>query len=300
MLKNFFSLLIIVSVNKLISSHILTKKIQSIPSFFVINGFPAPSGAFPFIVSLGLINQTNYLHRCGANIISQNFILTAAHCVKDIGNNYDPQSYRRKTGKSLVVIAGIENLDPSAAFPETQIYLIQKISFNINYRSITDPYDIAVLKTSRKISFNSRVSTIRLPSSSNPAVVFGKRMVVLGWGITETGKPSNQLRMAQMNSINFMGSRGECQGLDSKFYCMKDLTSSQSNVCFGDSGGPMINFENNQWVLYGLTSFGQSNNQGECINTFPAFFTMVPSLMSWIRLQTRTSFSQTKQTISFV
>lgn len=298
--EKFCSFLIVVLTSNLIKSQILEEKLQSIPSFFVINGVPAPSGAFPFIVSLGLINQTNYLHRCGASIISQDFILTAAHCVTDIGNDYDPQFYKRQTGQNLVVIAGIDSLDPSGAFSETEIYLIQRVTYNLNYKSITDPFDIAVLKTARKINFNSRVRTIRLPSTLNPGVVFGKRMVVLGWGITENGRPSNLLRMAQMNSINFMGSRGECDGLDSKFYCMKDLRSTQSNVCFGDSGGPLINFENNNWVLYGLTSFGKANNQGECINTSPSFFTMVPSLISWIRLQIRTSLSQTKPTINFV
>lgn len=296
MIEKFFFILTILASQSVKSQN----SRKNIPSFFIVNGKPAPSGAFPFIVSLGLINQTNYRHRCGANIISQNFILTAAHCVKDIGNNYNPQLYQRQTGNSLVVIAGIDSLNPSEANPETEIYLIQKISYNTNYRSITDPFDIAVLRTSKIIKFNSRVRTIRLPSSSNPAVVYGRRLTVVGWGVTEQGVLSNRLRMTEMTSINFMGLRGECNGLDSKFYCMKDLTSTQSNACFGDSGGPLVRKENNQWVLYGLTSFGQSSNEGECINTLPGFFTKVPSLLTWVNQQTQTSLNFDKKKLSFI
>ncbi|RNA04366.1 transmembrane protease serine 13-like [Brachionus plicatilis] len=300
MRQKFLFILTIFLANQSIKCQNLKKKTLSDPSILIINGETAPSDAFPFIVSLGLINQTSYRHRCGANIISQDFILTAAHCVKDIGNDYDPQSYRRRTGKSLVIIAGTQSLNPLDSNKDTEIYLIQRISYNINYRSITDPFDIAILKTAKRITFNSRVKTISLPSTSNPAVVFGRKLTVVGWGITESGKLSTKLQMTAMTSINFMGLRGECGGLDSKFYCMKDLTSDKSNACYGDSGGPLIRMENNRWVLFGLTSFGQNDNDGNCLNNLPSFFTMVPSLLSWIRMQTQNSFSLKKQGLSLV
>ena len=274
----------LLKIIRVLDSHFQHPSVMNREDSKLINGQQAPSGAFPFIVSLGLISQAGYFHRCGASIVKQQFIMTAAHCVKDLGNNYEPNAYYQANGKYLVIIAGSDTLDPSQGYPETKIYLIQKISYNTNYTSITEPYDMAILKTSELITFNTRVKPIKLPTTF-AAAVYGKLMTVLGWGVTETGSISLRLLMTNLTAINKIDTNGECAGLNTKFYCMKDLTSVQSNACYGDSGGPLIYNVNNEWVLYGLVSFGYSDSNNKCINTYPSFFTMVPRLLSWANSQ---------------
>lgn len=247
----------------------------------IINGKPAKSGAYPFIASLGFANTTHYFHMCGANIIDNTYIWTAAHCVKELGNKYDPESFFKNKGRLLVVITGIDSLDLSKATDMAKIYIVERVTYNTKYIRITDPFDIAVLRLMDRIEFNSRTKPVERPSSTKYDVVFGKKLTAIGWGVTETGKLSEKLMMTELTVINKNNQNNECNGLDDSFYCIKDLTSTHSSSCFGDSGGPLVIEENGKWVLYGLTSFGLVDEKRRCKNTAPSFYSMVPSLQTW-------------------
>ena len=61
---------------------------------------------------------------------------------------------------------------------------------------------------------------------------------------------------------------------ESRIYCAHDIVR-QSNICMGDSGGPLMYYSGGKWYLYGLTSFLSALND-RCLNTEPSFFTKVP------------------------
>ena len=69
----------------------------------------------------------------------------------------------------------------------------------------------------------------------------------------------------------------------SRLYCALD-SSKYSNVCFGDSGGPMMYNSNGIWYLYGIASYVSINKQGTiCYNAQPSYFVKVPVLLNFIQ-----------------
>ena len=55
-----------------------------------------------------------------------------------------------------------------------------------------------------------------------------------------------------------------------------------SNICNGDSGGPLIYYEDGKWFIHGLTSYSLSDPFGGCSLRDPAFFTKVSQFTKWI------------------
>ena len=51
------------------------------PSYKIVGGTQATPGQFPFVASLKIKSFYSYIHFCGGAAISQEYILTAAHCV---------------------------------------------------------------------------------------------------------------------------------------------------------------------------------------------------------------------------
>lgn len=64
-------------------------------------------------------------------------------------------------------------------------------------------------------------------------------------------------------------------------YCAIDESTDKSNVCFGDSGGPLMFIKDNKWYLYGVTSFVLTE-QEKCNNRLPSYFVRVPAYINWI------------------
>ncbi|RNA13081.1 hypothetical protein BpHYR1_017492 [Brachionus plicatilis] len=211
--------------------------------------------------------------------------MTAAHCVQDLVESNG--SSFRQLEQVFVAVVGTNDLNSvyfSGSSENSQIHEIDSITIHPSYLNTTDPEDIAVLTVTEQIVFNSNTSAVQLPNSTDPSVIFGKNVTILGWGQTETGTPSNYLLKARMTVLNSLPQQTECEGFDKEHYCIRDLEGDNSNACFGDSGGPLI-YRQNEWVQYGITSFGFVDMFQQCDNTRPSFFAMVPLLLSWLDQQ---------------
>ena len=252
----------------------------------IINGEIAAPGSFPFAVSLGLIGPNMYLHRCGGSILTNSHILTAAHCVRDLGRNYDYRDFYKRNRRVLVAVAGLKSLnelDFLNLLSSGSIFLINSIDINENFQSITDPNDLALLTVQRLMTFSTDLFSVEIPGEiSDPTSILDGLMTTFGWGFTEFGSLSSQLLTTTLSILNGSPAKVECRGFDADFFCAKDLSGRQSNVCFGDSGGPLLRFENNKWTLYGVTSFAFADENNNCLNNAPSFYTMVPRYSSWI------------------
>lgn len=69
-------------------------------------------------------------------------------------------------------------------------------------------------------------------------------------------------------------------------YCAKSSEANPgSNICFGDSGGPIQYYINGTWYLYGVASFISDNNTGTTCNPWGAvYFIKVPVYYEWLQI----------------
>jgi secreted trypsin-like serine protease len=239
----------------------------------IINGKNAPN-SWPWMVSLRQrIGSLILSHFCGGSLIYSNYVITAAHCVRDV------------RPENLAVVVGTNSLNETLS--SSNVHFVTKIIYHQMFDEISLTNDIAILKLERNVRLSSSINTICLPDSVDEGnFVQNKFVTVIGWGSVtpslQSPKLPENLQQANMRVIN--GNRlcdiGNYN--PEKKYCLLDrLSNRASNVCSGDSGGPVFTLKENRWVLFGLVSYviGLRNR---CINALPSFATKVPAYIEWI------------------
>lgn len=130
----------------------------------IVGGWNAALGQFPHQVAIRLANG-NY--HCGGSILSQNYILSAAHCFSRYTLN--PANIRVAVGTIRRVNDGV-------------VYSVSAILNHPQYDAQSFFNNIAILRTATPILFNSaNIRAINLPT--RPAAD-GLPLAVSGWGQT--------------------------------------------------------------------------------------------------------------------
>jgi secreted trypsin-like serine protease len=142
----------------------------------IVGGENAIENSWPMIVSLRLNGTSS--HSCGGTILSNSYILTAAHCLLRM-------SIENPTG--ITIAAGMTNRSD----PLQIIRNVDRIYMHPNYTSIPGDYrhDIALLHIDSAFVFepNSKLTKtcihrIDPPLLTNQYPENGTRLSVIGWG----------------------------------------------------------------------------------------------------------------------
>lgn len=135
----------------------------------IVGGERATENQFPFIVSLRIKFKERYIHNCGASIISERFLLTAAHCLHE----NDPTFYRVSVGAHRREEQG-------------EIYMVKKLMLHPKYNETYEPRnDIALLLLEKPIKFTVNTSAINI---GRDFIEENQSVHVAGWGMTEVRK----------------------------------------------------------------------------------------------------------------
>lgn len=208
-----------ISLNKGNSTELLAK-----PTFDgrIVGGFQIDIAEVPWQVSL----QYNG-HMCGGSILSENWILTAAHCIKHIENS--PSQMKVRVGSSTHRNGGV-------------IHHIQRAISHSDYNCRTIDYDFGLIKLKDKLEFNESVQPITLPNFDD-TFEDDTNCLVTGWGHTKNPNESSlYLRGAEVRIVN--------QTLCSKAYSLFNGIT-QRMICAGnyEQGGKdckyfVVDYEN--------------------------------------------------------
>ncbi|KAJ8684100.1 hypothetical protein QAD02_019892 [Eretmocerus hayati] len=261
----------------------------------LIGGTISPA---PFLVSL----QRSRRHFCGGSMISANVVLTAAHCVDNVGVD----SIRVRVGSWYVTSGGTLHNVSRKIIHEKYIQLTRVNLLN----------DIALLELNEPI---------KISGSSNPIPIYSSNKIIpedsiataFGWGALYSGPPDSSFRLPEVASvIKFnhtqsvkdsyqqvvekkliqwsvvlpRASRSVQLRTISKLECLESYRSkylvtlenqictaanTKKDACVDDDGGPLV--VNQQ--LAGIISWGESCATPE----YPRVYTEVAPYREWIK-----------------
>lgn len=234
-------------------------------SLRITNGTETEPYEYPSVVALVQKGQTDVAGQgCGATVISDRWLLTAAHCLWEMPANQPATSIE----VDAVLGAWYLPLELGAR--------VEICSFTthpgFDYFDYLSP-DIAVVELCEP-HFHPAAA---LPS--NPAVdATGVTVEAVGWGLHEGEVYDGELHSASMSIM----SNAQCQQFASAqfpFNNAAEICASAANgaidSCSGDSGGPLFNGT----TVVGIVIYGADS---ACEGPAPGVYTRVSAYLAWI------------------
>ncbi|KAI8865995.1 trypsin-like serine protease [Ramicandelaber brevisporus] len=241
-------------------------------------------GFVPFMAIVYRSITSTMSYSCGAVIISDRHILTAASCMYDSSGNLLPASGISVSYGTMSPLPSRNTLFRIASY---RIHPDYTFSSDDSASASTYLADVAVLTTSATISSANGVRPIKIASSPNLA--YGDTVYTAGWGATVASStaPGSEVLMATKLTI---GSTSTCSryfslftGHDGSTICTVDMFNAP---CEGDLGGPLYTGVNG--ALLGINGFrANSQSRGDCGGlTKPNYYTNVGYYASFIKAAT--------------
>ncbi|XP_049732250.1 transmembrane protease serine 9 isoform X1 [Elephas maximus indicus] len=228
----------------------------------IVGGSAAGRGEWPWQVSLWLRRRE---HRCGAVLVAERWLLSAAHCFDVYG---DPKQWGAFLGT------------PFLSGADGQLERVARIYKHPFYNLYTLDYDVALLELAGPVRRSRLVRPICLPDPA-PRPPAGARCVITGWGsVREGGAMARQLQKAAVRLL----SEQTCRRfypvqISSRMLCA-GFPQGGVDSCSGDAGGPLACREpSGRWVLTGVTSWGYGCGRPH----FPGVYTRVAAVRGWIK-----------------
>uniref|UniRef100_A0A665T5A4 pancreatic elastase II n=1 Tax=Echeneis naucrates TaxID=173247 RepID=A0A665T5A4_ECHNA len=238
----------------------------------VVGGEDVRENSWPWQVysfKIFLLSLFSFYHTCGGTLISNQWVLTAAHCISS------SRTYRVYLGKHNLNYneAGSRAISPS------------KIIIHENWDANRIRWahnDIALIKLSTPVTFTDTIMAACLPNAGD-IEPHGTPCYVTGWGRLWTGGPlADALQQALLPVVGHSTcTRSDWWGslVTSNMVCAGG--DGQLASCNGDSGGPLnCQSYDGSWEVHGVVSFG--SGMGCNYPKKPSVFTRVSAYISWI------------------
>ncbi|XP_054650937.1 coagulation factor X isoform X4 [Dunckerocampus dactyliophorus] len=228
----------------------------------IVGGTLEKPGGSPWQV---LIRRVDGYGFCGGTLVSDRWVLSAAHCFQQRAHHVTIGDY-----------------DKQRKDPGEQMIKVQQVLIHPYFHSFTLDSDIALLYLARPIVRGPTAIPACLPDPhlSTYLLQGDNRGVVTGWGTTKyLGRSSRFLRKVALPVVSHHScSLSSEQVITDNMFCAGYLKAS-SDACSGDSGGPFVVNYRGTWFLTGIISWGE-----ECAASGKyGVYTRLGNFLTWIR-----------------
>ncbi|XP_043217277.1 uncharacterized protein LOC122379288 [Amphibalanus amphitrite] len=241
----------------------------------VLNG---ETGQVPAYAQLQIIVLSKWKTRCGATVLSERFLLTAAHCVQ-------PTRTERLSGVKELTVSRL-----SALLGDGTRAAVRRVIAHPGHRMLGDNTDdLALVELERELTFSATVQPACLPPEDAP---YSPELAcsVAGFGSTRpsfgTAADVGSFVAAdtlQVANVTFF-TRDECETFYGRYnvtlgtVCAGDA-QFRVDTCVGDSGGPLFCRLGDSVTLMGVTSWGNGCGRKDQ----PGAYMRVASYVRWIQ-----------------
>ncbi|XP_061466899.1 prothrombin [Rhineura floridana] len=248
----------------------------------IVKGSDSELGSAPWQVMLFRRSPQELL--CGASLISDRWVLTAAHCI------FYPPWDKNFTKDDLLVRIGKYNRKIYERNME-KIVMLEKIIIHpkYNWKENLDR-DIALLLLKKPIPFSDYIHPVCLPTKEivQSLMLSGYKGRVTGWGnLFETWTSGGAPLPSILQQVNLpIVPQDTCRAstkikITDNMFCAgySPEDSQRGDACEGDSGGPFVmkSPTDNRWYQVGIVSWGEGCDRDDKYG----FYTHVFRLKKW-------------------
>lgn len=263
--------------------------------------------AWPWMVAIYYIRNTQKKFICGGSIIHRKWIMTAAHCFVVVRHkNIDKaQTEEKLANKNWVVSVGRTNLDDEISGFNV---LVKRLISHPHYDPSNFYNDIALMELQNNLQYDPYIRPVCLPPPSpdiHPLYTVKENAIVTGWGhnavIFQNNTRVNLINTNTLNELSVPLQPDSTCKKPVRYICSKQFNCSitpsnttfcagtgrgKEDACAGDSGGPLMQIVTSnsngivqdQWVAIGIVSWGV----GCGIPGYYGYYTHVSHLYDWI------------------
>ncbi|XP_023979366.1 brain-specific serine protease 4 isoform X1 [Physeter macrocephalus] len=237
----------------------------------IVGGEDSTDAEWPWLVSI----RKNGTHYCAGSLLTNHWVLTAAHCFK---------GHLNKPALFSVLLGAWQLGNPGPRSQEVGIAWVQShpvYSWKEGARA-----DIALVRLEHAIQFSERILPICLPDSSIHLLP-DTNCWIAGWGSIHDGVPLPHPQTLQKVKVPIIDSavcsrlywQGAGQGAITEDMLCAGYLEGERDACLGDSGGPLMCQVERTWLLAGVISWGE----GCAERNRPGVYISLAAHRSWVQ-----------------